>query len=298
MGGVVTDGGGPCVFGEVLFDVFPTGQRVLGGAPFNVAWHLQAFGLRPRLVSRVGEDADGDAIRHAMQGWGMDTSGLQTDAERPTGRVTVRLEQGEPHYEILDGRAWDAIDAGLLRPTTGELLYHGSLAVRSAVSARALRRLREGGPAGVFMDVNLRDPWWQRDAVLALLEGADWAKLNEHELAVLGTERGDTLDQARAFRERHGLHGLLVTCGAKGALAVTADGEYESVTPRAGLAVVDTVGAGDAFAAVSLLGLVRGWPLAVTLTRAQSFAEQLVTRRGATVADRDVYRAIATGWSG
>ena len=35
----------PVVFGEVLFDCFPDGSRVLGGAPFNVAWHCQAFWL-------------------------------------------------------------------------------------------------------------------------------------------------------------------------------------------------------------------------------------------------------------
>ena len=46
-----------CVFGEVLFDHFPDGRRVLGGAPFNVAWHLQAFGEAPRFISRVGADA-------------------------------------------------------------------------------------------------------------------------------------------------------------------------------------------------------------------------------------------------
>ena len=49
----------PCIFGEVLYDHFPDGQRVLGGAPFNVAWHLQAFGQAPRFVSRVGHDAEG-----------------------------------------------------------------------------------------------------------------------------------------------------------------------------------------------------------------------------------------------
>ena len=35
------------LFGEVLIDQFPEGQRILGGAPFNVAWHLQAFGQKP-----------------------------------------------------------------------------------------------------------------------------------------------------------------------------------------------------------------------------------------------------------
>jgi sugar/nucleoside kinase (ribokinase family) len=57
----------PCIFGEVLFDHFPDGKRVLGGAPFNVAWHLQAFGEAPRFISRVGDDAEGDEIRTAMR---------------------------------------------------------------------------------------------------------------------------------------------------------------------------------------------------------------------------------------
>ena len=37
----------PLIFGEVLFDQFEDGSSVLGGAPFNVAWHLQAFGMQP-----------------------------------------------------------------------------------------------------------------------------------------------------------------------------------------------------------------------------------------------------------
>ena len=41
----------PVVFGEVLFDIFPDGAKHLGGAPFNVAWHLQAFGDQPLFLS-------------------------------------------------------------------------------------------------------------------------------------------------------------------------------------------------------------------------------------------------------
>ena len=80
------------VFGEVLFDHFPDGSKVLGGAPFNVAWHLQAFGLSPRFISRVGDDEDGEQIKSAMQAWGMSLSGLQTDRKLPTGdRKSTRL---------------------------------------------------------------------------------------------------------------------------------------------------------------------------------------------------------------
>ncbi len=63
-----------CIFGEVLLDHFPDGKRVLGGAPFNVAWHLQAFGQSPGFISRVGDDAEGETVRTAMSDWGMATN--------------------------------------------------------------------------------------------------------------------------------------------------------------------------------------------------------------------------------
>lgn len=57
----------PVMFGEVLFDHFPDGHVVLGGAPFNVAWHLQAFAKAPMIVSRVGNDPLGHQIRQSME---------------------------------------------------------------------------------------------------------------------------------------------------------------------------------------------------------------------------------------
>ena len=71
------------IFGEVLFDDFPDGA-VLGGAPFNVAWHLQAFGMHPVVISRTGNDAQRERIIDNMQRWGMDTIGMQSDPLHPT----------------------------------------------------------------------------------------------------------------------------------------------------------------------------------------------------------------------
>ena len=73
------------IFGEVLFDHFPNGTRVLGGAPFNVAWHLQAFGQAPLLCSRIGNDPDGASITAAMREWDMDTRELQLDPVASAG---------------------------------------------------------------------------------------------------------------------------------------------------------------------------------------------------------------------
>ncbi|MEE4146490.1 MAG: PfkB family carbohydrate kinase, partial [Halieaceae bacterium] len=170
------------IFGEVLFDHFPDGNRVLGGAPFNVAWHLQAFGQSPRLVSRVGRDREGSQVREAMQAWGLSTDDLQTDPRRPTGRVAVSFADGEPAYDIVADCAYDNIEPITAAPC--QLLYHGSLAARGAGSAGALRQLRASGPQTVFVDVNLRPPWWTPQAVQELLQGAHWVKLNSDELAL------------------------------------------------------------------------------------------------------------------
>jgi len=99
-----------CIFGEVLFDEFPDGNRVLGGAPFNVAWHLQAFSQTPLFISRVGNDSEGSQICKSMLNWGMNIDALQTDEKLPTGKVIVELEDGEPSYDIIAPAAYDAIE--------------------------------------------------------------------------------------------------------------------------------------------------------------------------------------------
>lgn len=286
---------GLCIFGEVLFDHFPDGQRVLGGAPFNVAWHLHAFGQRPLFISRVGDDPEGDSVRTAMRDWGMTTTGLQTDPERPTGRVSVSFRDGEPAYDIVAPCAYDAIAAEPL-PAACRLLYHGSLALREDASYAAAQQLAASGPDIVFVDVNLRPPWWQPSRVLQTLEAAHWVKLNRDELAQL--HPGATGDAASAaeFVAAHRLKGLVLTRGSDGAEILTDTGERHAVRPERDIEVVDTVGAGDSFTSVVILGLVNNWPLDQTLQRAQTFASRVVGRRGATVDDTAFYRPFVDAW--
>ncbi|MCB1735224.1 MAG: carbohydrate kinase [Gammaproteobacteria bacterium] len=280
-----------CLFGEVLFDHFPDGSRVLGGAPFNVAWHLQAFGQMPYFISRVGNDPDGEAVRRAMETWGMDECGLQTDDRLPTGSVGVRFTDGEPSYDIVHPSAYDAIDAAREVPPC-RLLYHGSLALRDAASRGALAAIMATGPELVFVDVNLRSPWWSVGAVLSLLRDADWVKLNRDELALLHPDA-----DARAFIAIHDLQGLILTHGGEGAEVFTVDGAYHQASPDGSVQVVDTVGAGDAFASVMILGIAHGWSLSQTLRRAQDFASRMVGQRGATVSDMAFYSPLRRDWN-
>lgn len=294
----------PLIFGEVLFDQFPDGTSVLGGAPFNVAWHMSGFGLDPLMISRIGDDAHGREITQAMTEWGMDTRGIQIDAHRPTGVVEVIMDSGQHTFSILPDQAYDHIDArdacrARLDSRVG-LAYHGTLALRNPVSRTALEALLQVEDTPVFLDVNLRDPWWHAADLPELCIRARWIKLNEDELDRISQSlelRSQRLEeQAAGLGDRFGLELVVVTRGARGALAWAVSGEVHAVQPEVSIDIFDTVGAGDAFTAVTLYGLINDWSLPTTLKRAQNFANAICGVRGATVRDRAFYAKRTRQW--
>jgi len=282
---------GPVIFGEVLFDCFPDGTEVLGGAPFNVAWHLQAFGLVPAFISRIGEDRRGKEVRGAMTGWGMDTDFLQNDPDRPTGTVKVQLKNGEPKYDITPEDAYGYIQDKTPDLTAADvpILYHGSLALWFKPARDALEKVKRKCKAPIFIDVNLRSPWWQRETVLSLLKGASWVKLNEEELKLLFPQPEGGEQKAKVMLEHFQLQALILTKGSKGATVYLPGGQRLSVAPASQVKVIDTVGAGDAFSAVFILGLISGWSVQKIISQAQKFASAIVGQRGAVVTDRLFY---------
>lgn len=284
-----------CVFGEVLFDVFPEGEQVLGGAPFNVAWHLQAFGQAPFFISRVGNDAQGIEIRKTMLDWGMDTRELQLDDELPTGIVNITLNKGEPSYDIVEPSAYDNIEEITLSDTCN-FLYHGSLALRNQQSKQSVQQILKSSPGLVFVDVNLREPWWDRESITGLLQHAHWVKLNTDELNLIYASEKQTSSQLADFIRDYGLVGAVLTHGSKGAEILTAENEHHFVEPMQNAEIMDTVGAGDAFSSVIIMGLRNEWPLSITMRRAQQFASAIVSQRGATVADRGFYNEFLKDW--
>jgi len=287
----------PLIFGEVLFDRFPDGSAVLGGAPFNVAWHLHAFGLNPLMMTRIGDDAPGAQSEAAMREWGMDCSGLQKDDEHPTGMVEVSFCDGEPTYVIKPDAAYDFIDARAFPRLDGKwLLYHGSLALRSPCSAAALARLATDVDNCRFVDINLRSPWWQREQIVALMQDADWVKLNEIELAGIYPDLASEAERLHCVCSMISRQ-IVLTGGERGATAIaTTDHSWHTVVPERQSSVVDTVGAGDAFCSVFLAGQLLDWPLDRTMQRAQAFASAVVGMRGATSHERAFYRQFTHQW--
>jgi fructokinase len=93
------------------------------------------------------------------------------------------------------------------------------------------------------------------------------------------------------------LQRVLITCGGKGSWELDADGietRAEDSAPAGG--IVDTVGAGDGFSAVYILGTLRGWPAELTQSRANRFAAALCAIRGAIPDDPEFYRPFLENW--
>jgi fructokinase len=287
------------VFGECLFDHFPDGDRV-GGAPLNVARHLWALGQQPLLVSRVGQDAQGARIRALLTAWGMDGRGLQEDPQRPTGRVEVTPDAVQGHqFRILPEQAFDRISwPNELSPTASiAFLYHGTLALREADSRSTWERLAKQS-GWRFLDLNLRTPWWTKDLLAAVLPKVRVLKLNADELDVLKDvfalqgegERSRVTDLAQRFA----IGEVVLTKGTAGAAAWEACRWQECPAP--GVQVEDTVGAGDAFAAVWITGILRGWPLDLRLVRAQALAAAICALRGALPTEPTFYSPFLRDW--
>ena len=292
----------PVIIGEVLFDCFPDGTSVLGGAPFNVAWHLHGFGLSPLMLSAVGNDQHGARVQEIMQTWGMRVDGLQVINGYPTGQVVVSIENGEPSYEIRDNQAYDNIDAEqALSRIVGDdfaLIYHGTLLQRTEHSRKLIHQLRQQTTLPSFVDVNLRSPWWTPQNLHASLENAEWVKLNNHELLIVmnqeNTSNADLPSLAMQLCEQYKLQLLVVTLGEEGAFCVAQNGIIQGQPVHA--QVVDTVGAGDAFSSVMIMGLVKGWSVEVILPRALQFAAKICEQRGATTINSSLYNEYLAKW--
>ena len=277
-----------CV-GEVLWDALPAGL-FLGGAPFNVACHLSAAGVPVTMVSRVGDDRLGEeALRRAAR-YGVGTDLMQVDPSLPTGFVRATVDDsGQAEYEILEPAAWDAIaatDQLLTRAAQARAIVFGSLAQRHAVTRATLQRLWDSKALMVF-DLNLRPPYEDREIIHRSLRRAEVVKITQHEMQRLAAwfdlPEGQR-ESAAALAERFSCRVVCVTRGKDGA-AMWRDGQWTE-HPGFEVEVRDTVGAGDAFLSVLLLGFLEGRDSGALLHNANLIGAYVATQFGAVPADQ------------
>ncbi|KRC62586.1 hypothetical protein ASE14_01790 [Agromyces sp. Root81] len=268
--------------------------RIVSGAEVNVAAGFVAAGHRATIVTRVGHDALGQAVADQLDGLRLDASvGFDT---RPTG-VLVRtiggVERGEAVH-LRNGAAAEAISPADVdnawTPYIDVVFVTGITAVRSASAAAAVQRAVELGRqsgALIAVDPNLRPALADRAAfaaALAPLRGCvDIAIGDVDELAVLAglTPASDVaVDTVVEALRAQGCRVVVVKRGPDGAVAIDDSGTATVGALVAAADVVDTVGAGDAFAAGFLAGMLESATLEQALKRATHAAAEVVLTRG------------------
>ncbi|WP_029918392.1 PfkB family carbohydrate kinase [Pelobacter seleniigenes] len=291
----------PLLFGEVLFDIFAD-KSVIGGAPFNVVRHLKGFGLEPLFISRIGMDELGQQILARMRHWQLDTSAIQLDPDHETGQVWVAEQAGQPSYTIRENQAYDHIQPVSCKgdqDTVFNLIYHGTLALREENNRNTLAKITAELQSPIFVDLNLRQPWWQPEIVQTALQNATWAKMSLDELrevtAFSGIDMSSLAAAAKTVTARYRLKTLFITDGENGSYCWQ-DGAMDYQAALEHHSFKDSVGAGDAFTAVCILGLLNGWPTKLSLARAAAFAAAICGERGALPSDEALYRTISAGW--
>ncbi len=293
--------------GEALIDLVAEGHevplsdaerfvRAAGGAPANVAVGAARLGASAGFVGKVGADPFGDHLVATLAGAGVDTSHMLQDPGHRTGLAFVSLlAGGEREFLFYRHPSADQqlqpseLDEAYL--ANAKVLHFGTLSLAEEPAREAtLRAVHVAGAAGVLrsLDVNLRQGAWPtiaaaRRAALAAVALAEVVKVSEEELEFL---TGGTDHKAAAKLLHDALELLVVTRGRAG-VAYYLHGASGEV-PGFEVAAVDTTGAGDAFVAGMLTGLLET-PAALTdplalesvLRRANACGAIATTRMGA-----------------
>lgn len=251
--------------GEVLWDLLP-GGRMPGGAPANFAYVASQLGHESRVMTRVGDDDLGRDLLRALSDNGIGVELIQTDDAFPTGTVGVDFFDGQPQYEIFAPVAWDRLeitDDWIETAASSDAICFGSLAQRSAKSRETIISLVAKCAGIRVFDVNLRQDFWNAKVIRDSFEAANVVKLNDEEFPIvagifgLGDAAVDFA--AESLIERFELTHLCVTRGAKGSVIYTRDEKSETI--GIDIVVADTIGAGDAFTAGVVHGILNSWDL-------------------------------------
>lgn len=270
--------------GEVLWDCFGD-DRVMGGAPLNVAYHLTVLGRKANMISSIGNDDLGKEALDKISSLGISIDDIQLDQNLPTGKVNVTLnEKKSPSYEIVQPVAWDNIKKEEIQSINEPFaLIFGTLAQRNENSRDAIRSLW-GKAALKIYDVNLRPPFTTKEIVLDSLKNADVVKLNDDELITIGKwhdlEETDLKDIGMVLVEKYNLDVLLVTLGPNGAWCITEEGYFRCEGVK--VEVADTVGAGDAFLASVINDYLNLEPWQDILEKANKLGAKVASLKGAT----------------
>ena len=280
--------------GEILFDIYPTTKK-LGGAPLNFLYHIFKLTGQGNIVSRIGKDILGSSIFEFLNNIKMLAEFIQVDHLHPTGVASVTLnEKSEPTFTIDEDRAYDFIEKTrslekLINEGT-DCLYFGTLAQRSKVSRATIQSLFNK-KIKYFCDLNIRQEFYSKEIIETSLKTANILKLSVGELKLLNDifikVDFETEKISKLIITEFDLDYLAVTLGGEGSLILKKDevNHYKSKPVE----IIDTVGAGDAFAAIFCIGCLQSWKLDKINKLANDFASELCKINGALPKSDEIY---------
>jgi fructokinase len=289
--------------GEVLWDIVGQEEH-LGGATFNFSAHLSRLGHSVSFISAVGKDQRGQKVIDRMSQLGLTTEYLSVDKDHQTGTASVALAtDGQPKFVLHRPAAYDfpqltATQTDQLFSRPVDWIYFGTLhQIHSQARELTADLLDHASAARRFYDVNLRADGYTPALIKQLMSRATIVKLNHEEVEAIahmfGTPHGSLEEFCRNYSDVYKWAGVCVTRGSLGC-AVFMDGEFIEA-PGYPVHVLDTVGAGDAFAAAFLHGLGKGWPTPAVADFANRVGALVASRRGAipdwTIAEADALGA-------
>lgn len=285
------------VLGEILFDIFPD-SRQMGGAPFNFAFHLKKLGLPVRFFSRTGDDELGKEIFNFLDKHGFDTNDIQVDMERPTGTVNVSQTQEGHSFSITTGTAWEALEPSsqlLECLAKSSLIYYGSMIWHAEKGRQTVQTLLKDKPSStrIFCDINLRSEFYTHQEIKSMLSDIDILKLNSDELAEITKYLYGRPDSSENGAQKlifdYDISEIILTLGSKGSQWITKSNSYRSDI-AATTNLIDTVGAGDAYAAVCAGSRIAGIPIETAMDLASQFAGNICGIQGALPDSDDIYQ--------
>lgn len=273
--------------GELLWDVLPSGKQ-LGGAPCNFAFHAMQAGCECYPVSAIGKDELGVELMNNLHELGLNSQYVQEN-EFPTSTVTVGLdENGHPDFTIHENVAWDHIRWNKeMEKLAGKLdaVCFGSLAQRNPESEHSIKTFISALRPRCLkvFDINLRQNFYSEKLIKDSLNLSDILKLNEQELPIvvgyLGC-KGDIESQLDQIIMHFKLKYVVYTMGSNGSLIRSAKESSYAEVPI--IHVADTVGAGDAFTAIFITGILKGIGLKEVHRKATEISAFVCTQKGAT----------------
>lgn len=285
--------------GEILFDIFDKEEKI-GGAPFNFIYHVIKLIGEGNFISRIGYDRLGETVLEFFKSNEISRDFLQIDKSHPTGTAKPELNKEKiPEWEIVTCTAYDFIElnSGIkkLIDEKTNCIYFGTLAQREKISRNTIQSLFNRR-VKYFYDLNIRQNFFSKDIIESSLKTANVVKLNFDELAIIKelffeyNENSSSLNKiGEIIIKKFDIELLCITMGEKGAVLYKENDHCFYQTNVIKTDIIDTVGAGDAYAAILCIGYLRNWDIRKTNKLASDFAAEIIKIQGALPADDLIY---------